>query len=200
MAIKKIGSATEVLTLDEARKHLRIEAFGSPLSHPDDAYITALITVARDWCEQYLQRAIGTQVYELAFTEFKKEFALLSPLQQVNSLKYLDEADAEQTLADSNYAIDDYSEPALLVMTEDAPSISTLPNPVKINFTAGYSDNTSPDSTPCPFAIRAAMLLIIGNLYENRQQDQLGNTRISFNSLPMGVTSLLQPYRLGMGL
>jgi hypothetical protein len=43
------------------------------------------------------------------------------------------------------------------------------------------------------------MLLIVGNLYANRQEDQLGNTRISFNSLPMGVYNLIQPYRLGLG-
>jgi uncharacterized phiE125 gp8 family phage protein len=201
MAVKKIGVATEVITLDQARQHLRIEPFGSPLEHPDDDYVTALISVARDWCEQYLTRAIGTQEYQVTETNFDNPIELVSPIQSVSEVSYIDESDNSQVMNSSDYSIDTFAEPAKLIVTGDKPKTSTkLPNPVIVTFTAGYTDNQSPNNNPCPFSIRAAMLLIIGNLYENRQQDQLGNTRISFNSLPMGVPQLLQPYRLKMGL
>ena len=49
----KTQITTEPVSLNEARTHLRIEPFGYPLCHPDDAYVQTLISVARGWCEQY---------------------------------------------------------------------------------------------------------------------------------------------------
>jgi hypothetical protein len=40
------------------------------------------------------------------------------------------------------------------------------------------------------------MLLIIGHLYKNREEVDLNNLQ----NLPMGVMTLLQPYRRGLGL
>jgi uncharacterized phiE125 gp8 family phage protein len=193
MAFKKIGDAVEVLTLDEAREHLRIEPFGGPLAHPDDNYITALITTSREWCERYLERAIATQEYETASDEFGKSIELLSPIQTVDEVSYLDALGESQILPNTNYAVDAFNEPASVIFIGNMPAISqSLPNPVIVSFTAGYEAGN-----PCPFAIRAAMLLIIGNLYENRQQNVTG---MNISELPMGVESLLQPYRLNIGI
>lgn len=45
--------------------------------------------------------------------------------------------------------------------------------------------------------IRAAMLLTIGHLYENREEVVTG---VSVTQLPMGTERLLRPYRIGMGV
>lgn len=45
-------------------------------------------------------------------------------------------------------------------------------------------------------AIRAAMLLILGHLYANREDVVAG---VSVAELPMGSRALLAPYRQGMG-
>lgn len=45
--------------------------------------------------------------------------------------------------------------------------------------------------------IRAAILLIVGHLYTNREQDVVG---VSVAELKMGALALLQPYRKGMGV
>ena len=47
--------------------------------------------------------------------------------------------------------------------------------------------------------IKAAILLIFGHLFENRQQ-VIVEPRIILAELPMGVHALLQPYRAGMGV
>jgi hypothetical protein len=66
-----------------------------------------------------------------------------------------------------------------------------------------YSDQTAMDAaedttgivaTP---AIVAACLLILGNLYANREAVVVGKAS---NELPFGVTSLLWPYRVGLGV
>nr|DAH83225.1 MAG TPA: head tail connector [Caudoviricetes sp.] len=46
-------------------------------------------------------------------------------------------------------------------------------------------------------SIRAAVLLILGHLYANREDSVVGLTAIA---LPMGSRSLLQPFRVGVGV
>ena len=193
MAIKRIGLATDVITLAEAKTHLRILA----ASHPDDTYITGLITAAREWAETYIERAIGTQTLEIALDVFPDAFILTPAVQSITSVTYLDTAGISQTVTSTDYVLDNYSNPAWLVPAYGKvwPSTYCTANAVKVRFIAGYDGGN-----PCPQAIIAAMKLMIGHLYENRQEDVLGNTRMSFNSLPMGIYALLQPYRLNLGV
>ncbi|WP_159913037.1 head-tail connector protein [Pantoea sp. 18069] len=46
-------------------------------------------------------------------------------------------------------------------------------------------------------AVQAAVLLILGHLYANRENSAIG---VSAQELPMGAHSLLQPYRIGLGV
>lgn len=195
---------TEPITLEEARSHLRIEAYGSPASHPDDTYITELIKVAREWCEEYTRRALATQTVSLALDDFPendaKIFLPLMPVQSVTSVIYLDGSNASQTLASSNYYVDIYDGSIAVEFGKSWPVTSHRDNSVIISYIAGYTNGVSPDNYPFPSPIKAAMLLIIGNLYENRQEDQLATSKATFNSLPMGVYNLLQSYRLNLGV
>lgn len=191
----------EPLTLEEARTHLRIEPFGSPPEHPDDAYISSLITVAREFCEQYLERSLATQTIQLLADEFYPPIRLINaPIQVIDSVTYVDVDGVTQTLSNSIYELDSYGNRVRLKYGQSYPATRIQEDAITVTYTAGYTNGTSPDTYPLPAPIKAAMLLIIGNFYENRQQDVLGNTRISFNSLPLGVYNLLQPYRLGIGL
>jgi uncharacterized phiE125 gp8 family phage protein len=194
MATKRIGSASEVITLAQARKHLRIEPFGDPLEHPDDAYVTALITAAREYAEIYLGRAIGTQTLELAIDEFPDAIELRPYVQSITSIKYIDENGDEQTIDPEDYSLDNYSSPCWVVPAFERtfPTVQDIPNAVKVRYVAGFDEDN-----PVPQPIVSAMLLIIGHLYENRQQNVAG---IAINELPMGVCSLLSMYRLNVGV
>jgi uncharacterized phiE125 gp8 family phage protein len=198
MAYKIITAATtEPITLAEARSHLRIEAFGSPLAHPDDAQITMMITAAREWCEQYTSRALAAQTIEMAMDSFPDEIELpLVPTNSITSVTYSDTANATQTLSNTVYLLDDYSKPNKLALTLNSkwPSTSEVTNNIKIRMAVGNSPTT------LPYPIKAAMLLLIGSLYENRQEDLQSSSRATFNSLPLGVYNLLQPYRLALGV
>lgn len=197
MAYKIITAATtEPITLEEARSHLRIDVYGDPAVHPDDSYIEQLISVSREWCEQYTGRSFAEQVIETAMDSFPAgDITLpLTPVGSITSVKYLDATSSEITLSSAYYQLDDYSIPNKLALklNQTWPSTDGSVNNVKIRTVVGDS--------AIPYPVKAAMLLIIGNLYENRQEDQLATSRASFNSLPMGVYNLLQPYRLSMGV
>lgn len=197
---------TEPVSLSEARKHLRVEPFGSPESHPDDDYIQTLISVTREWCEQYTRRALATQTVLVSTEDFPTGESTystaiklpLAPLQSVTFIKYYDTAGVEQTLSASVYYVDTFESAIYLETNQSWPQ--TNGKPVTIEYVAGYTNGESPDNYPFPYPIKAAMLLLIGNYYENRQEDVVAGTRSTFNSLPAGVYNLLQPYRLNLGV
>jgi uncharacterized phiE125 gp8 family phage protein len=62
-----------------------------------------------------------------------------------------------------------------------------LPNDIIVRFVAGYGD-----AATVPDEIRWAMLLIIGELYE-RREDALAGAVI--NTVPISAEYLLRPYR-----
>lgn len=180
MPLKLItGPVTEPLTLEEAKVHLRVD--GSD----DDAYIGALIIAAREVVEGATSRQLLPATWELALDDFEASITLdKAPFKEMVSVKHIDADGTEQTIAAEGYTLDDYSNPAKLVVT-DLPTVKDTPNAVKIRFIAG--------SESVPEAIKAAMKLIIGNLYENRQEVVTGTIA---TQLPVGVDFLLNPYRV----
>lgn len=193
-------AAVEPITLAEARSHLRIDAFGSPPSHPDDDYIEELISSAREWTEDYLRRGLATKTIDIVFDSFDDIVIPLQPVQSITSIKYQDVNDVQQTVPNTVYKLNTFNGDVVLKYNQSWPSAYPEEGVIIVRAVVGYTTGQSPDTEPMPFPIKAAMLLIIGNLYENRQQDLLSNTRMTFNSLPMGVYNLIQPYRLGLGM
>lgn len=62
--------ATEPVTLDEARQHLRLDTSGNPPSHPDDALVLGWITAAREFVEQ----ETGLTLVTAAVTDLRDSF------------------------------------------------------------------------------------------------------------------------------
>jgi uncharacterized phiE125 gp8 family phage protein len=183
MGFKVITPPTEPVTLADARLHLRVT------DTAEDTLISALITAAREYCEHYLQRAVGSQTLELALDEFPEGSIELpmGPVTSITSIKYIDTNQAEQTLSGSAYTLDDYSHQSWAVPAYETEWPETLEaaNVVKVRYVAG-------SATP-PSAVLAAMKLIIGHLYENREQSIIG---VSVTELPLGVKALLDTKRI----
>jgi uncharacterized phiE125 gp8 family phage protein len=192
-----VGPTAEPISIEQARTHLRIEAFGSPPAHPDDDYVEGLITAARLWVQAYLGRAIGTQTVVVSLDAFKDKIELpLAPAQSVESITYIDSNGATQSVA--SYQFNNYKTPAIIrpLFNQSWPSTRAQESAVLITYTAGYTVGESPDEFAVPEPIIKAMQLIIGHLYENRQEVSTMETY----ELPMGVKTLLQPYRIEMGV
>jgi uncharacterized phiE125 gp8 family phage protein len=191
--------AIEPISLPQAREHLRLDTFGSPEIHEDDDIVTALITAARQWCEQYTRRALAPQTITAVYDAFPCDPIELpiAPAQSVDSITYIDNEGATQTLSTSVYTFNSYTNEIWLKYNQSYPSTRSDVNAVTIVYEAGYTDeDSSPNNDPMPKPIYQAMLLLIGHLYEHREAVDLNN----LTDLPMGVTILLQPYRLGLGV
>jgi uncharacterized phiE125 gp8 family phage protein len=172
--------------IDTARAH--VEAFGS--AH--DAKLTAMIDAAvshLDGRDGLLGRALIEQEWELTLDTFPATALCLPlpPLISVTSVKYIDPAGAEQTLPAAAYKVEPGEDGRLSpVYGTSWPGARSESGAVKVVFKAGYG--AAADAVPQ--AIRSAMLLIIGDLFLNRegQGDQLFENAT--------VDRLLFPYRI----
>jgi len=202
MAIKLITApVVEPLTLAEVKQHLRV------VVDDEDSTISTYISAARSFVDGqggFLGRALVTQTWELTLDKFPvSEIKVpLPPLQEVVSVKYDDSAGFEQTVDPDDYFVDNVNEPGWIVPIQGAawPTPLDAVNSVRVRFVAGYlpSSDSPPDlRANIPFSIKAAMLLIIGGFYVNRENVVVGTI---VNKLPFGVEELLRPFRIKISL
>lgn len=177
----------EPITLEEAKAHLRLDG------DADDAYVSALITAARERVELFLRRALTTQSFEYTLDGFPASSVIdlpRPPVQSVESIQYTDTAGNVQTLAPEDYMVDASSGEigrVALAWNRFWPITRCSINSVVIQFTAGYGDAAE----DVPQAIRQGILIEISNLYENREDAVVGQN-VSMISVS---ERLLWPYR-----
>jgi uncharacterized phiE125 gp8 family phage protein len=187
--------ATYPVTLEEARLHLKLDAEGSPAAHDDDDLVNSLIAACSlrlDGRDGELQRCLVTQTWDLVLDRFPTLGIKipLPPLQSIASLTYLDTAGDEQTLVeDTDFTVDAVSQPGWVW-----PGIAGWPatfdgiNTVTLRFVAGYGA-----AAVVPAPIKAALKLMIGTLYANREDVIVGTTAME---LPGGIDRILSTYRI----
>lgn len=155
----------------------------------EDSLISALITAAREYCENIQHRALCTQTWELVLDDWPNEDYIelpMPPLQSVTSVKYKDTAGTETTWASTNYIVDPDSFVGRLALAYGItwPSGELYPaGGIRIRFVCGYGV-----ASAVPQAVKQAMLLLIGHWYENREAVNIGNI---VNDIPFAVNALL---------
>lgn len=213
----------EPISLDEAHLHLRLDVYDSPPTHPDDPLILSQITAAREWIEKFTGRSMSERLLEIGLDAFpnqhrgrgnypdhrlgvaytgegRRPHPIRLPGGPVNSLDrvlYTDSAGVDQTMTDAQF--DSYEEPARVLPASGStwPSTQICMGAVKVRYWAGYSSpDDSPSGTPLPLPLKQAMLLVLGHLYETRED----TADVALISVPMGAEALARPYRLDTAL
>jgi uncharacterized phiE125 gp8 family phage protein len=155
----------EPVTLNQVKAQLKFDV--SDYSPDDD--INDLIPAAREWCQEYQNRAYITQTFELALDAWPCSNSIVlprPPLQNIVSVGYTDNAGVTTIWSASNYVADDYSEPAKLVKAYSKlwPSVYLdVANGIVIQYTAGYG--LTP--TDVPARIKRAIILLVSFWFEN---------------------------------
>ena len=167
MALKRITAPTLlVVSLVEAKAHLRVDV------SDDDDLITACIHSATALAEQYTNRAIAPQTWELTLDAFPTAFELTrTPVTSITSITYAAEADgADTTLSSSLYTLDaaDDFGPAYVVPAFDTtwPTPREQVNAVRLRYVAGWADAAS-----VPYGVKAWIKLMVGAMYDNRMAE-----------------------------
>jgi uncharacterized phiE125 gp8 family phage protein len=191
----------ELLTIEECRAQLNVTPYvldsDGAGTHPDDALIMAMLGAAREHCENFLGLSLVQRTYEIALDSFPiGAMGIELPMGPVVSVEsvVVGEEDSDSLVDAGTYIFDVFSAPGRIVPVTTWPLMFPASNAVRIRYVAGYGDDT--DSEPLPFAIRAAILLMLGHLYKNREDTVEG----VISSLPNGVEALLRPLRVRLGM
>lgn len=185
--------AVEPVSVDEAREHLRLQV------QDDDVYVAGLIQSAREYTEAYCHRAIVTQRVEILLPEFADEIELpRGPVTALKTLKYLNTSNVETTLVNADadpavtsslYELDTTTEPnrLLLAYNQVWPDTLTWWSAVRIQYQVGWAADA------VPAAMRQALLLLVGQMYEFRVPEITGTI---VSKVEFAFTALVAPYRL----
>jgi uncharacterized phiE125 gp8 family phage protein len=179
-------TGAEPVSLSEAKTHLRI------LTNDEDSYISNLISLAREYCENFTKRSFIDSTFLLtlpAFPYTEKPVVLpFPPLKQVDWIKYKNIEGNLMALSENDdyIVINGISPGAVIPISGNTwhTDIYDVPDAVQIQY------QTEPANIPV--SIKQAMLLLIGHYYENRE----ASTDRRMNEIPMSVNSLLWPYRI----
>lgn len=194
-----IEAPAALVDLATAKAHLRVD------HDDDDAIIGAYIAAACghiDGPGGWLGRAIGPQTLELRADDFRGcdgqgAFDLpFAPIIDVVSVKYLDGADgAEQTVTPTDYEITARStlRPGYEI---EWPTARSFADAVRIRYRAGYVADPTAETlvAAVPAPVVAAVLLMVGDLYANRETAAEGGRPAVQMSLT--VERLLAPFRI----
>lgn len=195
----------EPISLADAKLHLRVR------NTAEDSLVSLWITTARAHVEDVCERALMPQRWTQTRDDFPRPFdtfigafkrarlatlgvELPHPLAielrggnvtEIVSFSYVDLDGEEQTLDSGDYTFD--ADRALVYPLPGDTWPRTV-GPVRIEYAVGYADA---DHVPAP--LRAAMLLMLGDLYENRKANSIeaGVTAVVTNPT---VDRLLAPY------
>ena len=181
--------SVEPIVLLEAKAHLKVETTA------EDALIQGWIVAARQHVEAITGRAMLPQDWELRLSGFPghcEPIELpLPPCISLLSISTYDAAGAATVLPAEGWQLDapagDFATPALVYAASAWPtSVAGVRGAVRIRYRAGYAN---PSVVPAP--LKAAMFLLIGDFFENREGSQ--NRNLQANP---AVDRLLAPYRL----
>ena len=168
------GATGTAIELEEIKRHLRI-----PLGYThDDEYLESLLKVAQNWAEEYTNRKLLKQRWKLYLDNWPSGDSINLPYAPLSSapstaVRYKDSDSSTVTFASSQWELDTNSIPGRLCLkyNEDWPTATLWNvNPISIEFKCGYG-NSSSDIPP---EFKQAMLLLIGDLYENRENTLIG--------------------------
>lgn len=194
---RQTAPAVEPVTLAEAKAHLRVD------TSDDDTYIGTLITAAREWCEQYLDRTLVHTQWVMRFDKFPdsgiepvelpRPPMVMSGTATAVTVTFTQEAGPTSTYSTAEYRVDRNATPGAILPIYGSTWTPHRQddNAISVTWWGGYGAS----GTSVPAAIRHAILMLVGHWYESRQA--VIATGAVPQEVPYGVQSLLDSQRWG---
>lgn len=172
--------ALKVLTLEEAKRQLRIE------HDYEDQEIEAFINEAVAEAESYIGALLLPRAVTFGVSAWKKDNTFpIGPVTAVTGVSYSDDTDESFELQVSEYKLYNFGGNKDVLLIKDSARENTLisdtPDAVKITATVGYAEGTIPKD------VIRAVKLILTDAYEFRGDRETKINRSSRN--------LLRPYK-----
>jgi uncharacterized phiE125 gp8 family phage protein len=205
----------EPVTLAEVWNHLRLDADGSPLAHPDDAMLLRHIQTAREQVELMTRRALVRQTLRLSMAALPTNHDVLQymstqrrmqattrivlprpPIASVLAVSFYGPGNVLETIDPATYYVTDTQVPELRFVN-GAPGLSLedRPDAIRIEYVAGYDPEGSPPQTQADYAVNVprslkdAILVGVQMLYDSL-------TPPEYERMERLREALVQPYRI----
>ena len=186
-------AATAIVWTDEVESHLRLDGLTTEKARVEAIVIPAAVT----WAETLTGRQLINATWRLDLDEFPDNDVPITiprpPLSSITSIKYYDTDGVLQTWASTKYVVHAPAGPKCLagsvrpVYGQSYPTTrDERADAVQITFVAGYGTA----STNVPALLRAAMLLVVGEMFERREQAVVG----SISDVPLAAINLAMPF------
>ena len=193
----KTAPTVEPISLDEVKRHLRIEIDNTD----QDDYLQDLIAVARNQVEVITWRKLVTQTWTAYLPDWPRGDYIELPfgklqsvtpevIDGVSGIKYTDADGDTASWVSTEYIVDTNYQKGRIVLADGYtwPNEALYPtNPIEIVFICGYGLAVS-----VPPQIKHAMKMIMSELFENREISIVG---VSFQEMET-VNNLLSDFRL----
>ena len=184
----------EPVSLTEAKTHCRVDSEEAS----ENTYLTSLISAAREWVEDYIDRSLVQTEWQMRLDKFPPEIELpRPPMLPVTTdtpvaLTYtVNQTGQTATLSTASYRVDSDSTPGVLrnLYGGTWPSNLDDPNSITVTWWAGYGE----DGRSVPTRAKHAMLMLVGHWYERR----LAADNVAAAEVPFGVKALLDSVSWG---
>ena len=184
-----LASTARPLTAAQVRTRLKLD--------PDadaDADLEDMIDAASDWWQEQTGTALMPQKSDLrldAFPRYDSRLPLMHwPIRAVNSVRYYDEDDADQTWAATHYYADLAARGGLLTLRPDQTWPDTArrrSDAVRVNLDVGYAS-----AAAVPAEVRRALYLHVGMQYRYREEAADADA----HPIPYGCHSIARRWRI----
>lgn len=203
--VRTVAPAITPVSLSEAKAHLRVDG------DDEDSLISALIEAATGHLDGYtgiLGMALCEQTWRQSFDGIGRCLRLpIDPVISISSITTRNSDGQMSTVSSDDYALK-VDELGAYVRFKDGyspPSDLYQSAAVAVTYVAGYEDTEAVEAEPeeeppvlavpatstVPAAIKAAILLLVGHWYANREASTIDGAV----TLPIAVDALLAPYR-----
>ena len=186
---RSVAPTLPPVTLAEAKAHLRVDF------DDDDTLIAQLVNAAAAAIDgpNGIGYCLMAQTWVGTLDGFppRRISIPLAPFASLTSIDYVDTAGDPQTMDAADYRVVDGAAPAFVepVFGGTWPSARAVSGAVTVTFVVGAATVAQ-----VPDDLRHAVLLLVGNWYENRESTIV---RHSVARLPDGVADILDRYAIG---
>lgn len=154
----------------------------------EDTLIEALRAAAIAHIENYCNLKLGSVSAVMYLDDFPSWFEIpYGPVTAVNSISYNVSPTSTITLDTGTYYVDLNRKPARVAVINPPSVYDYVYGGAQISLTLGYTE------AEVPSALVHAVRLLVGHYYEQRQESIAGTI---IASIPSGVHSLINPYRI----
>lgn len=185
------------VTVAEAITHLRLTGSENVSERLE---IQRMLDAATEYAEQYTRRTWQTKTRSEFYTTFPGSssvgmFLPGGPVSAITSVTYYDSTPTQQTWAGSEYRVVTVGGRSYLfpAFTKTYPTdCGGEPANIEIQFSVGLAAASVPEG------VKAAILLIVGSLYEYREDGIVDNAGLAQVEAPVAAKRLLHPYKASL--